>query len=339
MANTFYREPVEGADENSWAPLLLSIIAESIGAYNSYLYDDSGALKLTRGKIGIDDNTNRGVVVLDTEETIDLSSVSSGNWAKIEMSVSGIIPSFSASDISGATDPETIPVDFSSAYNNEKNGFYIIPTSRTIGVVWVNSSAVLKGIVNCADKVNGYIGENVTDDVNEYPIYFEKNILRKDNVKFNNVQKFGIFTDSVTYAGGTPAQWIDVPFSDTEFNNIPGLSLSSNTFTLSSGKYKISAEIGYTAEYPAAGYVAASALRLWDNDNSVVKIKGVWREISSSLEEKDSFILNGIIEIDLETDFKLQIYSFYNITLLGDPPGTSIDDSVYGRKVIFERLA
>lgn len=332
--NAFYRKPIPGADENNWAVLNDALASDVIGTYTAYLINDSGDLKIKPGNIGIDDETNRGVSILDTETTIDISLTSVSTWGKVEMSVSGTSVTFSALDIVGANDPAVLPVLFTGAYNNDKSGFYINATSRVVGVYWKDSSGNLKGIVNCADKINGYVGENVTDDVNEDPIYFDKNLIQKDNKKFNNIQKFSIFTDITGFSPGADGQWFNLTFADTEINDIPGASLASNVFTLPKGKYKVSAQGNYSNTIAAGTGVIM--LRVRDIDNNITKVLGVQRDVSFTQVDQGLINVEGVFNIDSETDIRLQVYTGTNITFLGGSTGIA---ERYGRKIIFERIS
>lgn len=181
MANKFYREAVKGSDTGVWADFELpQNRAGSIGQYTPYLYNDSGVLKLTKGRIGYDNSSNKGVIVIDTIPTILLTGVTNQNWAKIEVSVSGETPSFTAADISGATDPTTLPTGFTGAYDQDKQGFYIETTKRVIGLAWKDSGGNLVGIINVKPFVNGYIG---TIDDGDDAYYFEaENEIEKNNL-------------------------------------------------------------------------------------------------------------------------------------------------------------
>ena len=65
MANNFTRFPITGGDDGVWGPLLLANIRDMVGLNSCKLYDDSGTLKVSQGKIGINDNTNEGMKHLE----------------------------------------------------------------------------------------------------------------------------------------------------------------------------------------------------------------------------------------------------------------------------------
>lgn len=157
MANRFIREPITGGDDNAWAPYLMALTeAGGIGGLTAYLYNDGGVLKLSKGFIGINDGTVKGVCVMDTVTTISLAGVTNELWAKIEVSISGTSVTVAAADIAAATDPATLPSTFKNAYDPEKGGFYIATDKRTIGLVWKNSSGVLLAVIRCDGSKNNW---------------------------------------------------------------------------------------------------------------------------------------------------------------------------------------
>lgn len=164
MANTFYRKPVIGADENAWAQYNDEFILYAIGGYSSYLYDDSGSLKISKGRIGINNDTNRGVSKIDTITTISLTGLTISTWAQVEMSVSGTSVTFTITSIAGANDTAIIPTEFISAFDPSKSGYYINASKRTIGIVWIDKDGLLQGVINSADNEKGYRGYNYLGD-------------------------------------------------------------------------------------------------------------------------------------------------------------------------------
>ena len=173
MANIFRRIPIAGGDNNTWAPYLLAIISDSVGCYSSYLYDDSGTLKLSKGKIGINNDTNEGICLIDTVTTITLDATN-GIWQKIEVSVFGSAVTLSATAIAGKTDPSVVPTEFTGAYDPEKSGYYISTTKRCIGVIFKNSAGVLDGIVNAENNILGYYGTSYLVTAHTNQIWWEK---------------------------------------------------------------------------------------------------------------------------------------------------------------------
>jgi len=149
MSNYFWRQPLNHGDNNQWGTYLLPQLTQNAGVNTAKLYNDSGTLKLTTGYIGISNGTYVGVALIDTTTTIDVSGVSSRNWAKIEMSVSGSTVTFTAADIDGAKTEGTIPAEFTDAYDGEKGAYYIASTKRCIGIAWKTTAGALSShIIN-----------------------------------------------------------------------------------------------------------------------------------------------------------------------------------------------
>ncbi len=174
MANTFWRKPIVGGDDGAWGPYNDEQNKDNLGVYTASLYDDSGTLKITTGRIGINDGTNIGVSVIDTVTTISLAGVSNSNWAKIEMTVAGSSVTFAAADIAGATTASSLPAGFTGAYDGEKGGFYISATKRCLGIVWKNAGGTLEGVINTIGSQEGWTGYGQSDDANDVPYIFEQ---------------------------------------------------------------------------------------------------------------------------------------------------------------------
>ena len=180
MANTFVREAIKNADTGLWADYELpQNRAGSVGQYTSYLFDDSGDLTVKKGLIGFDNSSLKGVFNIDTEVVVDISGVSADNWAKIEVALSGGVPVFTAEDISGATDPSTIPTTFTDAYAESKQGYYITSTKRCVGIVWIDGAGDLAGIINVRPFIKGYVG-TVYDDADRYFFNVENSVTVSD---------------------------------------------------------------------------------------------------------------------------------------------------------------
>lgn len=188
MANIFRRQPQIGGDTNSWGTYLNAIIGDATGKYSSYLYNDSGTLKLSKGVIGIDNDTNTGLAVINTITTITLTG-STGIWQKIELSVSGASVTLAAANIAGKTNPAVLPTEFTTVYDAEKMGYYIATTKRCIGVVFVDSGGVLAGIVNAEDGILGYYGNAYLNTTQTAQIFWEK--------------KYGTYNSYATYEIGS----------------------------------------------------------------------------------------------------------------------------------------
>ena len=157
--SAFYRKPVIGGDENQWGPFNDAHILNGIGLNSCKLYDDAGTLKISKGRIGIDNGSVEGCTNIDTVTSISLAAVTNSNWAKIEMSVSGTVVTFAASDINTGVDiaPEIIPDTFKNAFDESKQGYYITATKRVVGLAWVNSNGNLAGVIN-ANNYETYTG-------------------------------------------------------------------------------------------------------------------------------------------------------------------------------------
>jgi hypothetical protein len=137
---------------------------DSRGANTCRLYNDGGDLKITAGKIGIDDGTVIGVCDV-TAETIDMSGVSAGNWAKIELSVSGSAYTIEIADIAGETTELIIPAAVKAAYVDTKRGYYLTATKRLIGIAWKTAAGALGWIYNTE---NGLLGFKETKIIEKY---------------------------------------------------------------------------------------------------------------------------------------------------------------------------
>lgn len=178
MANTFFRLPKENGDENTWAQYVLALEKNAIGDYTSYLYDDSGVLKLSLGRVGINNGTTSGIVLNDTITTISIAGVSNSNWAAIEMSVAGITATYTATDIAGETEEYSIPSDFTGNWDYDKNGIYITSTKRTIGVIYKNSGGTLSTIIN-----GNYLSQNNANrNIQSTVGVFSPGLLRKTHL-------------------------------------------------------------------------------------------------------------------------------------------------------------
>jgi hypothetical protein len=174
MSETFQRKPIENGDLDTWAQYNDELNYNTIGLLSCRLYDSSGTLRLSDGRIGIDDGTNIGTVIDISDQSIDISAGSNSNWGKVEISVSGDTATIAISDISGATSADSLPSNFTDAYNGKKGGFYISSSKRCIGLYWKNASGTLEGVVNTIGMIDGYIGYCQSDDTDDKPYLFEK---------------------------------------------------------------------------------------------------------------------------------------------------------------------
>jgi len=157
MANVFWRKPISGGDENNWDQYNDAHILEAIGECNVTIYDNGGTLTISKGRIGINDGTNQGVAILDTEETPSIAGIANSHWAEVYMTVSAGSVSFTVLQMAD-TDPSIIPSTFTGAYNPEKGGYYIVATRRCIALIWKGSGGNLDGIINVLNNSKGYNG-------------------------------------------------------------------------------------------------------------------------------------------------------------------------------------
>lgn len=148
MANKFWRRPIEGGDENTWAQYNDAHILNAIHYNNLSLYNNGGVLTVSQGRCGINDGTNEGVCIVDTVETVSINPITNGNWAEIYMTVSGSNISFTAINIAGATTENILPTAFLDSYDRNKGGYYINSTRRCIGIIWKTAGGLLSHIIN-----------------------------------------------------------------------------------------------------------------------------------------------------------------------------------------------
>lgn len=161
MANYFYREAIDGADDEIWAQYEIEQNrAGAIGQLTTRLYDDAGVLKCAIGKIGFDNGSNRGVIDIDTITDIPIAGLTVSRWAQVEISVSGTLPSFEITSIAAAATVSTLPIQLTNNYDETKQGFYITATKRLLGVVWIDGAGNLDGIVNCLAYTDSYLGKS-----------------------------------------------------------------------------------------------------------------------------------------------------------------------------------
>jgi hypothetical protein len=156
LANYFYRKPIIGGDNNTWAAFNDAWIRSSIGEYTSYLFDNSGTLTLSPGRVGINDGTNEGIAIIDANTTITITGTNA-RWYKIELSVSSTSVTIASSVLTGS-DASTLPTELTAGYITTKQGFYDDSTKRLLGVVWKNAAGTLAGIINCGNMIKGYSG-------------------------------------------------------------------------------------------------------------------------------------------------------------------------------------
>lgn len=155
---TFQREPLNGGDTDIWGNKELSQNRLSIGNYQAELFDDSGVLKISAGRIGVYTGSAYGTIYNSASETIDISLITSGIYALITAVISGTSVLYQAEDIAGATDPDVIPTALTDSYNYDRAGYYS-GNNRIIGIVWKTLGGALGGIINVNNGVSGYVGK------------------------------------------------------------------------------------------------------------------------------------------------------------------------------------
>jgi hypothetical protein len=219
MANRFVREAINLSDSGAWAPYELEQNRRTIEQLTTNIYKDGTDIKINTGLIGYNNNDrHRGVIVVDTIETIDISGITSGIWAKIEVEVdaNGTTPTFTATDIDGETDPTVFPSDIEDGtdYDNEKGGWYISSTKRLLGLIFIDSSDNIDGLVNILSAFN-YHGWSI--DSNAFLYRWDK--IVEDTLDDNYVGKLHIIPEDerpstyVLAAGSSTAPPVDVDFS------------------------------------------------------------------------------------------------------------------------------
>jgi hypothetical protein len=193
---------------------------DSRGANTCRLYNDGGDLKITAGKIGIDDGTVIGVCDV-TAETIDMSGVSAGNWAKIELSVSGSAYTIEIADITGEISFVTIPDPVKAAYVASKRGYYLTTTKRLIGIARKAYTGDLSFIYNTENGIIGFketeiiVTHDTSLDVSDcYLRKFQfdiglwnmdsaqsKNVAHPFSTEFTQVRSVNVFINTDSGAG------------------------------------------------------------------------------------------------------------------------------------------
>lgn len=164
MSNRFVQQPPDGGLSGIWADPESRINSLGRGVCSVYLYDDAGALKLSKGMIGLDDGSQQGAVIIDTLITLSLVGLTASCWARVEASRTGTVPAVSITSIAGATNPAALPAGFTGAYDGDKQGYYVTATKRVVGLAWINAGGTLEGVINCLSG-SDYAGYSTSDDV------------------------------------------------------------------------------------------------------------------------------------------------------------------------------
>lgn len=203
MSNAAFRKPIVGGDDNAWATYNDAFIKSAVGEYTAYLYDDAGTLKISPGRIGINNGTDFYSCIIDTATSIDISGVTNSRWAQIEMAVSGGVPVFTATTIAAGTDASSTPTAFKNSWDTAKAGFYISATKRCIGIIWKSAAGTLFGIINAKNMTKGYSGFNYLNAGKTYTINWDRTL---DVVKVSAYFPLGAWnmdaTDNITITTG-----------------------------------------------------------------------------------------------------------------------------------------
>lgn len=205
MANTFYLEPIDGGDQGKWGPKELRINSLNSGVLTCKLYNDSGTLKLSVGKIGLNDGST-GIVIVDTVTTISLASVSASNWFKVEVTRTGSTPNFTATNITGETNPASFPAAVDGYFDGSKGGYYRVGTSRLLGVGYLDSGNALNGIVMMCSNYEGYRGFVYNDAVaHNITYYYNRDLGANLGIVEKGTLTNGVYTIDNT---GLIKQWM-----------------------------------------------------------------------------------------------------------------------------------
>ena len=172
MAETYTREALNGGDANLWATFEQAQNHIALGLITSRLYISVGALYISKGKVGIDNGSTKGVIDISADKSISVVGLTASCWAKIEIAITAGVPVFTILSIAGETNPAVLPASFTAAYDGVKGAFYIVGTLRCPGLVFINAAGVPTGILNQIGAMNGYSGYAVSNDAYVSPLEF-----------------------------------------------------------------------------------------------------------------------------------------------------------------------
>ncbi len=157
----FTREPVNHGDAGVYHDYVMAQMRRGgEGGLSCELYNNAGALYLSKGSFGIYDSATpaRGACNVTTEGEIDKSGGTAGAWHAVEVSVSGTAGTPTITAIAGATDESTIPASVKAAYQYDKQGYYLTTSKRLLGIVFLRAALALGRIVNCESGGIGFKG-------------------------------------------------------------------------------------------------------------------------------------------------------------------------------------
>jgi len=172
MANRAQRFCIDGGDRGVWGPKENEVNLLGLGTCTAYLYDDAGTLTLGKGRVGLDDGSQKCSLIVDTATAVSLAGLTASRWAQVELSRVNTTLVIEITTIAGASDPAALPASFTGAYDGDKQGYYVVTTKRVVGLAWINAGGNLEGIINCLSGPD-YVGYSTSDDANDAIYYFK----------------------------------------------------------------------------------------------------------------------------------------------------------------------
>lgn len=166
MAHEFIRQANDGGDFDVWARFERAQNSIALSLNTAALYLDGSDLKLSKGNIGLDDDSQKGICVLDPITTFSIGALTASTWARVEISRTGTTVNLDITSIAAAASASALPTVEIAAYDGEKGGYYLTATKRIIGLVWINAGGDVEGIVNMFHGPH-YSGYSISDDAND----------------------------------------------------------------------------------------------------------------------------------------------------------------------------
>jgi hypothetical protein len=156
MAWTATREATIGGDLDTWGAYEQAHNRLALGINTMHVYLKNVASVwvpyLTVGKLGVDDGSQRWVVVNDAEVDLrdwDYPAVQSC-WVAVEVEVVSGAPVLTV-DVhvaGGASGPLVLPPVFLAAYDGAKGGYYMSATKWCVALLWLDASGEVGNIIN-----------------------------------------------------------------------------------------------------------------------------------------------------------------------------------------------
>jgi hypothetical protein len=174
MAEVGTRQALDGGDADVWAPFEQAHNHLAIGANSRSLYLDGADLKLSAGFIGLYNGSNYYSITNTAAQIISLVGLTASRWAKVEIAITAGVVAITIASIAAGSSYETLPAEFTAAYNATKGGYYVTATKRVIGLGWINAAGACEGIVNTIGGLDGYTGYATSDDANDLIFEFDK---------------------------------------------------------------------------------------------------------------------------------------------------------------------